>query len=163
MSSIFINNIFFSGGPEYHKDLVKKLQATVKSSQKTVQKLSRELACNLAKELNSTAPNQPQFYFLNRNDGVDMDFATTFLKNVKIENGKIFFFITIADGIDSKSGSLLLHGDAVDVEEISKEVTKILDGKGNGKNGRFQAKVTKLNKIKECEAFVRKFFENKSK
>jgi misacylated tRNA(Ala) deacylase len=149
--------IFSSGGPESHADLIKKLQTTNRNGQKTIQKLSKELATHLARMLNDD-PNPPPFFFLHRSDGVEMDFATTFLKNAK---PKIFYFVTIADGIDSKSGSLVLQGDAVDVDAISGEAAKILDGKGNGKNGRFQAKVTKLNKLKDCEVFVKKYFENK--
>lgn len=89
-----------------------------------------------------------------------MDFANTFLRNAKPKNS-VFFFITISDGIDSKSGSLVLQGSPEDIDALGGEIAKILDGKGNGKNGRFQAKVLKLNKLKECEEFVKKYFENK--
>ncbi|KAG5668667.1 hypothetical protein PVAND_016599 [Polypedilum vanderplanki] len=149
--------LLLNGGPETHKDLIKKLQSTVKSSQKTIQKLTKELATNLATKLNED-PNPPQYFFHHRNDGSDMEFATIFFKAVK---PKIFYFMTIADGIDSKNGSAILHGDPTDIDAVKDEIAKILDGKGNGKNGKYQAKVTKLNKIKDCENFVKKYFENK--
>lgn len=150
---------FFSGGPDYHKDLIKKLQTTAKNSQKTIQKLSRELAAILAQQLNDQ-PDPKPYYFLHRCDGVEIDFANTFLRNAKPKS-QIFFIVTISDGIDSKSGSLVLQGSPEDVDALSSELANILDGKGNGKNGRYQAKVTKLNKLKECEDFVKKYFENK--
>ncbi|KAL7011821.1 hypothetical protein ACKWTF_014474 [Chironomus riparius] len=152
-------NVLLNGGPDYHNDLIKKLQTTAKYSQKTIQKLSRELAAILAQQVNDQ-PNPKPYYFLHRSDGVEIDFANTFLRNAKPKS-QIFFFITITDGIDSKSGSLVLQGSPEDVDALGGEITKILDGKGNGKNGRFNAKVTKLNKLKECEAFVKKYFENK--
>ena len=148
-----------SGGADYHKDLIKKLQTTSKNSLKTIQKLSRELATILAQQVNDL-PDPKPYYFLHRSDGVEIDFSNTFLRNAKPKS-QIFFFITISDGIDSKSGSLVLQGCPEDVDALGGEIAKILDGKGNGKNGRFQAKVTKLNKLKECEEFVKKYFENK--
>jgi len=148
-----------SGGADYHKDLIKKLQTTSKNSLKTIQKLSRELAIILAQQVNDL-PDPKPYYFLHRSDGVEIDFSNTFLRNAKPKR-QIFFFITISDGIDSKSGSLVLQGASEDVDALGGEIAKILDGKGNGKNGRFQAKVNKLNKLKECEEFVKKYFENK--
>lgn len=150
---------FLSGGAESHIDLIKKIQLTQKSSQKTVQKLSKELATKVAEELNAN-PNPGDFYSLHRNDGVDVDFASTFLRTVKVTK-VIFFFITIADAIDSKSGSLIIQGSSDDIAAIADEICGLLGGKGNGKNNRYQAKVTQLNKIKDCEVLMKKHFENK--
>jgi misacylated tRNA(Ala) deacylase len=139
---------------------VKKLQATIKSNQKTIQRLSKEAATTLATKLNNE-DDPKAFYFLHRNDGVDMDFINTFLKQAKPKK-PVFFFITYSDAIDSKSGSLILQGSVEDVDSMSGEITSMLEGKGNGKNGRFQSKVTNLKKIKDCEKFVQKYFENKA-
>lgn len=117
------------------------------------------MATALAQQLNEI-PNPKPYYFLHRNDGVEIDFANTFLRNAKPKS-QVFVFITISDGIDTKSGSLVLQGCPEDVDALGPEIAKILDGKGNGKNGRFQAKVMKLNKLKECEEFVKKYFGNK--
>lgn len=149
---IFLN----SGGPDSHLDLVKKLQTSQKSSMKTIQRLSRELAIKEAEELNASS-DPGDFYSLHRNDGVDIDFVNTFLRSIKIKK-LIFFFITIADGIDSKSGSLIIQGSPEDVAKLGDEICKILDGKGNGKGNRYQAKVTKLNKIKDCETLIKNHF-----
>jgi misacylated tRNA(Ala) deacylase len=148
-----------SGGAETHIDLIKKVQSSLKSSQKTVQKLSKELATKVAEELNSN-PNPADFFSLHRNDGVDIDFANTFLRTVKVTK-PIFYFITIADGIDSKSGSLIIQGTPEDIGAVADEICTLLGGKGNGKNNRYQAKVTQLNKIKDCEVLLKKHFENK--
>lgn len=138
---------------------MKKLQASLKSSQKTVQKLSKEIATKTAEELN-TNPNPGDYFSLHQKDGVDVDFASTFLRMVKITK-PIFFFITIADGIDSKSGSLIIQGNPDDVTSLADPICKLLDGKGNGKNNRYQAKVTQLNKVKDCENLIKNHFANK--
>lgn len=135
---------------------MKKLQTSSKLSQKTVQKLSKELAEKLALELNAQE-NPENFFFIHRSDGVDVDFANTFLRVVKPKK-PVFFFITIADGIDSKSGSLLINGNSEDVTLLGPQICDILGGKGNGKNNRFQGKVTQMNKVKDCESLIRKHF-----
>lgn len=73
----------------------------------------------------------------------------------------IFFFITIADGIDSKSGSLIIQGNAEDIAVLADPICELLGGKGNGKGNRYQAKVTQLNKLKDCETLLKKHFESK--
>lgn len=130
----------------------------MKSSQKTIQKLSKELAEKLAIELNGVE-NPDDFYSLHRNDGVDIDFANTFLRVAKPKK-TIFFFITIADG-NGKSGSLIINGNSEDVSILGPQICELLGGKGNGKNNRFQGKVTQLTKIKDCENLIKKHFENK--
>jgi misacylated tRNA(Ala) deacylase len=138
---------------------VKKLQASSKSAQKTVQKLSKEVAIKVAEDLNAD-PNPGDFYSLHKNDGVDVDFANTFLRTVKV-NKTIFFFLTIADGIDSKSGSMIMQGDPNDVTALADSICQLLGGKGNGKGNRYNAKVTQLNKVKDCETLIKNHFANK--
>lgn len=149
----------FSNGAELHVELVKKLQTSLKTSQKTVQKLSKEIAVKVAEELNAVS-DPSDFFSLHRSDGVDVDFASTFLRTVKV-NKSIFFFITISDGIDSKSGSLIIQGNPEDIAALADQICSLLGGKGNGKNNRYQAKVTQLNKVKDCEILIKKHFECK--
>lgn len=151
--------IVSSGGADVHVDLLKKLQTSSKLSQKTIQKLSRELAEKLALELNANE-NPENFYSLHRSDGVDVDFANTFLRVAKTKK-PVFFFITLTDGIDSKNGSLMINGNVEDVTLLGPQICEILGGKGNGKNNRFQGKVTQLNKVKDCESLIKKHFECK--
>lgn len=101
------------------------------------------------------------FVSLHRNDGVDVDFANTFLRTVKANN--LFYFITIADGIDSKSGSLIIQANPEDIKALADPICELLGGNGNGKNNRYQAKVTHLNKVKDCEILIKKHFEQKCK
>lgn len=148
-----------SGGADSHVDLVKKLQTSLKASQKTVQKLSKDIATKIAEDLN--ASKIPiDFFTLHRNEGVDIDFANTFLRMLKVDKN-VFIFITIADGIDSKCGSLIIQGNPDDVAALGEQICLILGGKGNGKNNRYQAKVTHLNKIKDCEVLIKTHFEKK--
>lgn len=100
------------------------------------------------------------YYSLHRNDGVDMDFVNNFLRAAKPKK-PVFFFFTIFDAIDSKSGTLILQGNAEDVDALGNEIVTLLDGKGNGKNGRLQGKVINLKKIKDCEKLIQKHFESK--
>lgn len=151
--------LFLSGGADSHVDLVKKLQTSFKASQKTVQKLSKEVASKVAEELN-VSQTPIDFFSLHKNDGVDIDFANTFLRTVKLDKN-VFFFLTIADGIDSKSGSLIIQGNPDDIAALAEPICKILGGKGNGKNNRYQAKVTQLSKIKDCEVLIKNHFAEK--
>lgn len=150
-----------SGGADSHVELTKKIQTSLKASQKTVQKLSKELAIHAAEDVNVnfSGVDSGQYFSLHRSDGVDIDFANTFLRTVKVE--KLFFFITIADGIDSKSGSLIIQGNPDDVTALAEPICKLLGGKGNGKNNRYQAKVAQLNKIKDCEVLIKNHFAQK--
>lgn len=140
-------------------ELIKKLQTTVKSSQKTVQRLSKEIATDLAQKLNDADPS-PDYFFMHRTDGVDMDFFNSFQRALKTKK-PIFFFITLSDAIDSKSGSLILMGNLDDVDALASEIITSLEGKGNCKNGRFQGKAMNFKKIKDCEKLIQKHFENK--
>ena len=140
---------------------MKKLQTSLKASQKTVQKLSKEVATQTALEVNVnyTGADANRYFSLHRNDGVDIDFANTFLRTVKVDN--LFYFITIADGIDSKSGSLIIQGNPDDIKALADQICQLLGGKGNGKNNRYQAKVTQLNKVKDCETLIKNHFAQK--
>lgn len=149
----------YSGGADSHVDLVKKLQISLKASQKTVQKLSKEVATKAAEELNTNA-NPGKFFSLHKSDGVEIDFANTFLRTVKVDKN-FFFFITIADAIDSKSGSLIIQGNPDDIASLADPICQLLNGKGNGKNNRYQARVTQLNKVKECETLMKNHFSEK--
>lgn len=131
----------------------------MKSAQKTVQKLSKEVAIKVAEDWNADT-NREKFFSLHRNDGVDIDFANTFLRTVKSDKSH-FFFITVADGIDSKSGSLIIQGEPEDVKALAEPICQLLGGKGNGKNNRYQGKVLQLNKLKDCEGLIKNHFAGK--
>lgn len=57
----------------------------------------------------------------------------------------------------------MITGNPEDIAVLADPICAFLDGKGNGKNNRYQAKVTQLNKVKDCEALIKKHFESKKK
>lgn len=151
---------FHSGGPDSHIELLKKLQTSLKTSQKLAQKLSKEIATQVALDVKTLKKDDGKMFFsLHRNDGVDADFANTFLRTV--ERNDLFFFITISDGADSNSGSLIIQGKPDDVKALGEPICSLLGGKGNGKNNRYQAKVTQLKKVNDCESLIEKHFAQK--
>lgn len=157
---IFILSVnFYSGGSETHIDLLKKIQANLKLAQKAQKLLAREVATKIADELNAD-PTPKKFYSMHRSDGVDMDFINTFLRVAKSKT--TFYFVTLADATDPKSGSLVINGEAEDVAALGDQICQLLSGKGNGKGNRFQARISiQLSKIKECEKLIESHFANK--
>ncbi|XP_058454098.1 alanyl-tRNA editing protein Aarsd1-like [Malaya genurostris] len=151
---IQFNNLL-NGGPSSHIDLIKKLQVTVKSIQKSSKKLSTELAVHEAEKINSLDP-KPKFYAIHRTDGADSDFINVFLRNIKLTD--CFFFLT--NGDESGKGQLLLYGKPEEISLLGEDICKILDGKGTGKGSRFNAKVNKLkpSNLDQCQKLVEQYF-----
>lgn len=135
--------------------MIKKIQLNLKSYQKTCQHLIKEIALNESKIYQDLNP-KPRYYFLHRLDGIEMDFITTFLKNVQSPN-ETFFFLTVGD--DFGKGQMVLQGPSEIIKDLGTIVCNLLDGKGNGKNNKYQAKVNNLKKIKECENVIVQYFE----
>lgn len=103
------------GGPASHSDLIKKTQANLKAANKTVQKLSKELAIFEAEKLNEGSGERFKLIF--RSDGVDPDFIQTFLRTLKRTD--LFLTIAVSDSIDSKSGQLILQGNFISIQFIT--------------------------------------------
>ncbi|XP_065081399.1 alanyl-tRNA editing protein Aarsd1-A [Ochlerotatus camptorhynchus] len=148
-----LNNLL-NGGPASHIDLIMKLQTTVKNSQKVCKKFTTELAALEAEKVNSLVP-KPLYYFVHRLDGMDSDFIFTFLRSVNLP--ECFFFLT--NGDETRKGQMVLQGQAKDIAKIGDAICKALDGKGNGKGTRYNAKVNNLKAIAECERIVKEHFE----
>lgn len=148
-------NLALNGGPETHLDLVKKIQNTAKANLKLVKNLSKELAGYEVEKFQRA--EEKRFYILHRHDGLDVDFLNCFVKMAQAPPNTLLF-ITLGD--DSGKGSFLLQGPADAVEKLGPKLCELLDGKGNGKGGRFQGKVNNLKKCKDCDRLVREFFEN---
>jgi hypothetical protein len=55
-------------------------------------------------------------------------------------------------------GQLVLQGPPAAIAALGQEICQKLDGKGNGKNNKFQAKVGNLKKVKECEEAIKAYF-----
>lgn len=149
-------NNLLNGGPASHIDLIKKIQTTVKNSQKVCKKFTTELALVEAAKVNALNP-KPRFYSLHRLDGMDSDFIASFLRNVNMPD--CFFFLT--NGDETRKGQMVLQGKADDVAKIGDAICKALDGKGSGKGTRYNAKVNNLKAISECEQIIAEHFSNK--
>lgn len=142
-----------SCGAITHVSMVKKLKETVKSTQRAVLKLLKELAAVEVKKVNELTG--AKYYSTHRSDGPESEFMGCFLK--QIADKDLFVFITTAD--ESMKGKFVLQGKAADVSVLGPILCDILDGKGSGSNGRYQAKVNKLKKIPECEAAIKQHFD----
>lgn len=119
-----------------------------------MQKLVKEVAIHEAAKLDELVPT-PKYYFIHRNDGVESDFFTVFLKNTK---AKDTFLLLTAITDDKGKGQIVIQGKPDDVTILGPQLSEILDGKGNGKGGKFQAKVNNLKKLPACEELIKKYF-----
>uniref|UniRef100_A0A182HJR7 Threonyl/alanyl tRNA synthetase SAD domain-containing protein n=2 Tax=Anopheles arabiensis TaxID=7173 RepID=A0A182HJR7_ANOAR len=153
-------NTLLNGGPSSHIDLAKKLQSTVRATQRIAKKLTTELATTEAEKLNQQrdSGSAPKFVSLHRSDGQDSDFINTFLRMVKLPD--CFIFLTNADTDGSGKGQLVLQGRPDDVAKLGPEICTLLEGKGNGKGTRYNAKVNKLKNLPQCEKLVQEYFSS---
>lgn len=142
-----------NGGPESHFDLTKKLQNTVKTNQKLLKNLARELAAFEIEKFKSSP--EKRFYIIHRHDGIDQDFMSFFMKGVSSAVDTLIF-ITLGD---DKGASFNLQGPAGVVEKLGPQICSLLDGKGNGKGGRFQGKFSNFKKVTDCDNLIKNFFE----
>lgn len=156
-------NILYSGGPQSHVELAKKIQANQKSNQRLLTACLKELAVREAEKLKSLNP-QPKWYSVHRKDGMDSDFNSLFLRNApEIKNGSdglSLLFLTAGEENGNK-GNMMLFGDENVIAELGPKICDLLDGKGKGKGQRFQAKVNNLKQLKECEKVISQYFETK--
>lgn len=83
-------------------------------------------------------------------------FFTVFTR--QLGNKDIFLFLTSGDESFTK-GQMLCQGKPDDVNQLAEALCKLLDGKGNGKNGRFQGKVNNLKKLVDCGKVIRDYFD----
>lgn len=154
---------FYRGGPQWHVKLIKKIQASQKSNQRTLSACLKELAVHEAEKLKAINP-PPKWYSLHRKDGMDSDFNSTFLRNApEIKNGSeglALLFLTAADEHGDK-GNMILFGDERVIAELGDSICSLLDGKGRGKGQRYQAKVNNLKKLPACETLIAEYFEKK--
>lgn len=104
----------------------------------------------------------PKWYAVNRNYGIEQDFINIFLQNAPEiaadGNGLSVLLLTVGEDNGSK-GQLTLFGEEAIVRELGPKICDILDGKGNGKGQRFQAKVNNLKRLPECEKLLIEHFQ----
>lgn len=157
-------NVVLGCEPNAHMQMVHKWSEKMRVGQRTVKRVQREMAaleatlvdaCALRPENNYEACG---YYFVHRKDGNDMGYLMALL--AAVQSRDVLLFGTTGEEIgggtaaSTTSGGMILHGLPVDVEYLAPKLCALLDGKGSGKDERFQAKIKNLKNIKECEALV---------
>ncbi|XP_070846152.1 alanyl-tRNA editing protein Aarsd1 [Chaetodon trifascialis] len=135
-------------GPDEHVEAVDKLQKSVKLLQKTNLSLLRDMAVLIAQNFKS-APQRGNFFSLHKKEG-DNEFMNIIANELNTEETLVFLTV----GEEKGPGLFLLAGPSGPVAELGPRVLEILQGKGAGKNGRFQGKANNLAQRGEVEAFL---------
>ncbi|KAM4692513.1 alanyl-tRNA editing protein Aarsd1-B-like [Rhinophrynus dorsalis] len=136
-------------GPEEHIEAVEKLQKSVKTLHKNNMTLLRDLAVLTAQYFKSQT-NREHFFSLHRKEG-NNEFMNIIASEIGTED--TLLFLTVGD--EKTSGLFLLAGPTDIVEKFGPRVSEILDGKGAGKNGRFQGKANKMSMRGDVESLLR--------
>lgn len=152
-------NQLLNGGPTDHENLVKKIKTNLQATQKTVSRVSKEMAATEAARVSNI--EDQDYCIIHRADGLDATFTQIFLKSLKLKNKKMMVIVVLNDSVDSATGNITVQGDSADLEKLKDKICEILNGKGNGKGEKFQAKVGNLNKMKEVTKLVDAYFKGK--
>lgn len=142
----------FSCGPATHVEMLQKVKDELKATQRNATKLIKELAAVEAAQVNSSTNG---YYFLHRQDGAESEFIGAVQRG--LTNKEVLLFATTSEPKGS-SGKMVLQGRVQDVDALGDVLCELLGGKGAGKNGRFQDKVTNLKAIAECETRIVEYF-----
>ncbi|XP_034050304.1 alanyl-tRNA editing protein Aarsd1-like isoform X1 [Thalassophryne amazonica] len=135
-------------GPDKHVEGVDKLLKSVKLLQKSNMSLLRDLAILIAQNFKND-PQRGNFFSLHRKDG-DNEFMHIIANEIGTEGTLVFLTV----GEEKGPGLFLLAGPSDLVAKTGPQVLKMLQGKGAGKNGRFQGKANSLAQRGEVEAFL---------
>uniref|UniRef100_A0A023F7Z2 Putative metal-dependent hydrolase n=1 Tax=Triatoma infestans TaxID=30076 RepID=A0A023F7Z2_TRIIF len=140
-------NLLLRNGPDMHQELIEKLQKTMKLTNKKSDQMMKDLIVLQVKSLKSLIP-YPKVFTIHRADA-EIDYINTFIKELNDLNILILF--TIGD----KEGYMVLHGPEEKVTAFGPKLAEILDGKGNGKGNRYQAKVKNLKNLNHAELLIK--------
>lgn len=135
-------------GPDEHVEAVDKLQKSVKLLQKTNLSLLRDMAVLIAQNFKSD-PRRGNFFSLHKKEG-DNEFMNIIANEINTEETLVFLTV----GEEKGPGLFVLAGPSGAVTELGPRVLEILQGKGAGKNGRFQGKANSLARRGEVEALL---------
>ncbi|XP_056221288.1 alanyl-tRNA editing protein Aarsd1 [Seriola aureovittata] len=137
-------------GPDEHVEAVDKLQKSVKLLQKTNLSLLRDMAVLIAQNFKNN-PQRSNFFSLHKKEG-DNEFMNIIANEINTEETLVFLTV----GEEKGPGLFLLAGPSGPVAETGPQVLDMLQGKGAGKNGRFQGKANSLARRGEVEAFLQR-------
>ncbi|KAK2820768.1 hypothetical protein Q5P01_023727 [Channa striata] len=138
-------------GPDEHVEAVDKLQKTVKLLQKTNLGLLRDLAVLVAQNFKNN-PERGNVFSFHKKEG-DNEFMNIVANEINTE--ETFVFLSVGD--EKGPGLFLLAGPSEQVAEMGPRVLEMLQGKGAGKNGRFQGKANSLARREEVVTFLREY------
>uniref|UniRef100_A0A224XPM8 Alanyl-transfer RNA synthetases family profile domain-containing protein n=1 Tax=Panstrongylus lignarius TaxID=156445 RepID=A0A224XPM8_9HEMI len=140
-------NLLLRNGPDMHQELIEKLQKSVKLMNKKLDQTMKDLIALQVKNLKSMIP-YPKVYTIHRADA-EIDYINMFIK--ELNNLNILILFTIGD----KEGYMVLHGPEDKITEFGPKLAEILDGKGNGKGNRYQARVKNLKNLNQAELLIK--------
>uniref|UniRef100_A0A8D3BSM9 Threonyl/alanyl tRNA synthetase SAD domain-containing protein n=1 Tax=Scophthalmus maximus TaxID=52904 RepID=A0A8D3BSM9_SCOMX len=135
-------------GPDEHVEAVDKLQKSVKLLQKTNLTLLRDMAVLIAQTFKND-PQRGNFFSFHKKEG-DNEFMSIIANEINTEETLVFLTV----GEEKGPGLFLLAGPSGPVTEMGPLMLEMLQGKGAGKNGRFQGKANSLARRGEVEAFL---------
>lgn len=135
-------------GPDNHVEAVDKLQKSVKLLNKTNLSLLRDMAVLIAQNFKND-PQRGNFFSLHKKEG-DNEFMNIIVNEINTEETLVFLTV----GEEKGPGLFVLAGPSGQVAELGPRVLEILQGKGAGKNGRFQGKANNLARRGEVEALL---------
>nr|CAI5828539.1 unnamed protein product [Callosobruchus analis] len=139
--------------PSDHADLVEKLQKNMKTLNKNLQSVLKDLASYEADKVKRLVP-QPKYYFLHKKEA-DPDFMNTFIR--QLEKTNVFLFLSVGD--EKTTGNIVLFGPEQAVGDLGNKISEVLEGKGSGKGNKYQAKVNKMANRKKAEQIVIDYFQ----
>ncbi|KAM6951870.1 alanyl-tRNA editing protein Aarsd1 [Aplochiton taeniatus] len=135
-------------GPDDHVEAVDKLQKSVKLLHKANLGLLRDMAVLISENFKRN-PQRGNFFSLHKKEG-DNEFMNIIANEIGTEDTLVFLSV----GEEKGPGLFLLAGPCGLVTEMGPLVLELLQGKGAGKNGRFQGKANNLNRRAEVEALL---------
>ncbi|KAF3704583.1 Alanyl-tRNA editing protein Aarsd1 Alanyl-tRNA synthetase domain-containing protein 1 [Channa argus] len=141
-------------GSDEHVEAVDKLQKSVKLLQKTNLSLLRDMAVLVAQNFKNS-PERGNFFSFHKKEG-DNEFMNIIANEINTE--ETFVFLTVGD--EKGPGLFLLAGPSEQVTKMGPRVLEMLQGKGAGKNGRFQGKANSLAQREEVATFLQEYCKN---
>uniref|UniRef100_A0A8C7D5N8 Alanyl-tRNA synthetase domain containing 1 n=1 Tax=Oncorhynchus kisutch TaxID=8019 RepID=A0A8C7D5N8_ONCKI len=116
--------------------------------------LLRDVAVLIAQNFKSN-PERGNFFTLHKKEG-DNEFMSIIANEIGTEETLVFLTV----GEEKGPGLFLLAGPSGKVSELGPRVLEMLQGKGAGKNGRFQGKVNSMARRGEVETLIQEHCKN---
>ena len=139
-------------GPDDYATILDKWQRSLKQGQRAARGLLRQLAeAEVERFRSSSAPEAGRFLSVHQPAG-DSEFMSTVV--TLLSDPAVLVVVTVG-GEDGGPGSLLISGPPTLVDRVGPKLCQLMDGKGAGKNGRFNAKLASLTRRAEADDVIR--------